>query len=326
MEDMYSKILWEGYGIKNHNTTRVRTGFICKTDKGVIELKKARVRKRNLLFAHDVKEHLYKNGFKRLNRFFVTKDNMPFYEKDETLYVLEELLPKETLAETTIEDFLQGIKVLGNLHKLGKGLETKYATWDEGKLERTFQKRTNELGKVRGRIQKEGRYDNIDRLVMGAYEKCMNQCLQATEFLSNANYNNLFEKAKRDNAFCHSNYKGDSVHKDDNNNLYIGGFEYVKSDFPVIDLCNYLKRFLRKAGGNKDDILNLMEAYHKENPLSKEETLLLKALSIYPEKFLKVINEHYNKRRCCLSSAMEERLASVIKDEDESISLLSYLD
>lgn len=326
MEDLYSKMLWEGYGIKNHNTTRVRTGLICKTDSGYVELKKARTRRKNLLFAHDVKEHLFKHGFCNVNRFYTTKSGVPFYEKDNTIYVVEKLLPKDILEESSIDDFELGIKTLGKLHKVGKNIVTKHSDWEQGKLEETFKKRTNELGKVYARIKKDRKYDNMDSLVMNAYDKCMNQCIQANDFLKSADYSNLFIKAKNDNVFCHGSFKGDAVRKDDNGDIFVGGFEYAKSDFPIIDLCNYLKRFLRKIGGNKEDVLSLILTYNEENSISYEESLLLKAFAIYPEKFLRIINEHYNKRRCCLSSAMEERLSKIIIDEDESISLLSYME
>ena len=55
MEDTYGKILWEGYGLKYYGGTRTRTGLICKTDVGLRELKKARSRREDLLFAHEVK-------------------------------------------------------------------------------------------------------------------------------------------------------------------------------------------------------------------------------------------------------------------------------
>lgn len=326
MDDLYSKILWDGFGIKNRSITRIRTGFICQTDIGTIELKKARARKKNLLFAHDVKEHLHKNSFTNLNRFIVAKDKAPFFVKDDTTYVVEEILPSNTLEETTLNDFILGSQTLGEMHNVASDIKTHHSMWDEGKLERIFQKRTSELNKVRNRIQKEKRYDNMDRLVINAYEKCMGQCLQAQDFLKNANYQKLFQDAKNKSVFCHSSFKGDNIRVGENGNIFVGGFEYAKSDFPIMDLCSYLKRFLRKVGGGKEDINSIIMSYHEKNPISYEESLLLKALAIYPEKFLRVINEHYNKRRCCVSSAMEDRLTQIIKDEDESIALLKYLE
>ncbi|MFI3175560.1 MAG: hypothetical protein R3Y53_10250 [Bacillota bacterium] len=325
MEDINKIIFKEGYGLQQYSGIRTRTGLICRTNVGFLELKKARVGKQNISFAHDVKEHLYKKGFSHLNRFRKTLTEEPYFEKEGILYVVEDVLPKESLAEKNIEEFLQGMETLGKMHFLGRGISKEFAIFEENKLEKKYEKRKNELGKIRGRIQKEGRYDAIDCMVMKVYEVSMEQAKNAQEFLKDGNYQDLANRVAEQSLFCHNTYKGDSL-RQEKGVLYVGGFEYVNSDLPLQDVSNYLKRFLRKVGGGKEEIYQLLSVYCEENSMTKEEFICLKALAVYPEKFLKIINEHYNKRRCCRSSAMEEYLASVILQEEESRKLLAYLE
>ena len=40
MEDINAKILQQGFGIKLISAYRTRTGLVCKTDRGMLELKK----------------------------------------------------------------------------------------------------------------------------------------------------------------------------------------------------------------------------------------------------------------------------------------------
>ena len=40
MEYNYEKILWEGYGLRFYGGNRIRTGYLCKTDKGLLEIRK----------------------------------------------------------------------------------------------------------------------------------------------------------------------------------------------------------------------------------------------------------------------------------------------
>ncbi len=324
MEDINKIIFKEGYGLQQYSSIRTRTGLICRTNVGFLELKKARVGRRNISFAHDVKEHLHKHGFSNINRFRTTTTNLPYFEKEGILYVVEEVLPKETLEERSFEDFLLGTRMLGKMHHIGRGIPKEFALFEENKLEKQYEKRKNELGKIRGRIQKEGRYDTIDCMVMKAYEISMEQVKNAQEFLKLGQYFAIAKDAKEHSCFCHGTYKGDSL-RVEKGVLYIGGFEYANSELPLYDLCNYLKRFLRKVGGEKEEIQELLSVYMEENPLTENELLCLNGLAIYPEKFLKVINEHYNKRRCCRSPAMEERLDLVIAQEEDSRKLLEYL-
>ena len=50
-------------------------------------------------------------------------------------------------------------------------------------------------------------------------------------------------------------------------------------------------------------------------PLSENDLTLLQGMLLYPEKFLRLVNEYYNKRRVCVSPAMGERLAAAALEE-----------
>ena len=53
---------------------------------------------------------------------------------------------------------------------------------------------------------------------------------------------------------------------------------------------------------------------------SQDDLTILQGMLIYPEKFLRLVNEYYNKRRACVSPAMQERLAAAAKEEEKDIS------
>ena len=113
MEDTYGKILREGYGLKYYGGTRTRTGLICKTDVGLRELKKARSRREDLLFAHEVKTCLYRNGFSALSLFYTAQDGQPFFAWDGNLYLLENPMPTKGLEEDNAGDFVAGAAIMG---------------------------------------------------------------------------------------------------------------------------------------------------------------------------------------------------------------------
>ncbi|MBQ7103313.1 MAG: hypothetical protein IJN89_04570, partial [Anaerotignum sp.] len=91
MEDINEKILWEGYGLRFRGGTRTRTGLICRTDRGLRELKKPRGSIESLRLAFDVKEQLRKNGFCNISRFYRTLEGEPFCRYDGVLYILEDV-------------------------------------------------------------------------------------------------------------------------------------------------------------------------------------------------------------------------------------------
>ena len=156
MEELYKKILWEGYGLQLRGTSRVRTGLICRTDKGLRELKKPRGHKENLYFAFDVKKQLRENGFTCIGRFYPTQEGEPFYQQDGVLYTLEDVMPAEALAEDSAAAFIRGAEVLGRMHAAAKGLQSSYAQWDREKLPRRYAKRRSGLAKLKKRSEKNG--------------------------------------------------------------------------------------------------------------------------------------------------------------------------
>ncbi|MFR8370748.1 MAG: hypothetical protein ACLVCB_02690 [Anaerotignum faecicola] len=99
MEEIYEKIMREGYGLQLRHGTRTRTGLVCRTDRGLRELKKPRGSTDSLRLAFDVKKRLRENGFANISRCYPTLEGEPFYRQDGTLYILEDVLPQGTLAE-----------------------------------------------------------------------------------------------------------------------------------------------------------------------------------------------------------------------------------
>ncbi len=325
MEDIYEKILWEGYGLRFYSGARTRTGLVCKTDKGLRELKKARDRMNSIRYAHDVKECLYRNGFTVLSRFYNTMEGQPCFVKDGTIYVLEELLPNASMEEDGEEAFVRGAQTLGRMHFCAKGLESNFAQWDTERLPAQFTKRRIELAKIKRRIQRQGGYDAIDLLVLEHYDTYMEQTMQAETLLQQAEYPKLIERFRKEGTFCHHSYKGENLRVGDGGRLFVGGFEGCSSDTPLLDLAAYLKRYMKKTAGGKAGVFQMLEAYQKNNPLRENEKILLQALAIYPEKFLRLTNEYYNKRRACVSPAMQERLALAAEEEGKAKDLCHFI-
>ena len=92
MDDNYEKILWEGYGLHFLGGNRIRTGYLCKTEQGIFEVRKSIAPLKQILFEHDIREHLAQQGFyvsqflcfsgtkfrfncKNLNSFFLSNLN-----------------------------------------------------------------------------------------------------------------------------------------------------------------------------------------------------------------------------------------------------------
>ncbi len=315
MEEIYEKILWEGYGLKFRGGTRTRTGLICRTDQGLRELKKPRGNMENLRFAFDVKEQLRKNGFTNISRFYRALDGEPFYFRDGTLYSLEDTVPAETMEENEAESFVRGAEALGRMHRAAKGLSSSAAHWEKDRLPKRYAKRRRELAKIRRRNEKCHSYDAIDLLLMRYYEQFMAQTTEAEALLEAGGYEQAVEAAEKNGAFCHNAYKGESLRLTEKGELFIGSFDKCGAELPLSDLAAYLRRYMKKTDGSAAGAEKMLKAYEKGVSLSKNDLIILQGMLVYPEKFLRLVNEYYNRRRSCVSSAMQERLTTAAEEE-----------
>lgn len=318
MEDINEKILWEGYGLRFRGGTRTRTGLICRTDKGLRELKKPRGSGESIRLAFDVKEQLRKNGFERITPFYPTVEGEPFYCYDGVMYTLEDVMPGEALQEDGAEAFWRGAKTLGQMHHAAKGLRSEAARWDRERLPRQYEKRRIELAKIRRRNDKRGNYDAIDLLLIRYYDRFMEQVMEAEELMEKGGYPLAVDRAEERGAFCHNAYKGEALRLHETGEIFVGSFDKCSSELPLADLAYYLRRYFKKTEGTAAGVLKMLESYGKYSPLSEKDLTLLQGMLVYPEKFLRLVNEYYNRRRACVSPAMEERLAAAAKVEEKS--------
>ena len=317
MEDINEKILWEGYGLRFRGGTRTRTGLICRTDQGLRELKKPRGSVESLRLAFDVKEQLRKNGFRNISRFYQTLEGEPFYRYDGILYTLEDVMPAEALPEEEPDTFFRGAEILGKMHQGAKGLKSEAARWDRRRLPALYEKRRVQLAKIRRRNDKHRNYDAIDLLLIRYYDQFMEQASLAEELLKKGGYEAAVEQAAAQGAFCHNAYKGEALRQNEKGEIFVGSFDKCSSELPLADLAYYLRRYFRKTEGTAAGVCRMLERYGKYQPLSENDLTILQGMLIYPEKFLRLVNEYYNKRRACGSPAMQERLAAAAKEEEK---------
>lgn len=325
-EEMYSKILWEGYGLKYHGGTRTRTGLVCKTDCGLWELKKARSRKAEIKFAHHVKMCLYQNGFTQLCLFEQTTNGQPYFENNGVVYLLEKCMKGTPLEEETPEDFISGSLLMGKMHCCAKGFCTKQQNTETPTMVTQWQKRWIELLKIKRRIEKQGNYSALDLLILEHYQTFSEQAKKAVTMLQQEDYTALWQSHQKSGTFCHNHIKGSNLYQQENGELWIGGFEHCTADSFLLDLAGYLRRFWRKTDRQQDVLEKMLVAYQTEKPLSDFEKQALYPLIVYPEKFFRLMHEYYNKRQVCVSPAMLERLAEAGTEEEQMTDLWEMLE
>ena len=156
----------------------------------------------------------------------------------------------------------------------------------------------------------------LQKLVTGMWRETERKRYRYEQMLAAQSYEMLYllQRAEQEGAFCHGAYKGESLRVLQDGSLCIGGFDQCEAELPLADLAAYLRRYMKKTEGRREGVTAMIQAFEKHYPLSEKDFLLLQGILLYPEKFLRLINEYYNRRRACISPAMEERLQTAAQD------------
>ncbi len=315
MDDNYEKILWEGYGLHFLGGNRIRTGYLCKTEQGIFEVRKSIAPLKQILFEHDIREHLAQQGF-YVSQFLCTQQKLPYYSWEGNHYTVENAIEAEPLDEEEKQTFIIGAKLLAKLHKALNGFYSSFGYFSGKNRLEIYEKRRIELLKIKKRIEKQSSYTPLDLLVKQQFPYYMEKIEQAKQLFLEINYQKAIYHTEKQRTICHNVFKGENI-RQNAQGILLTGLSKCTYDHNMVDFVMYFRRFLKKQDCDIATAEKMLSAYESENPLPLSYKKMLLALFIYPEKFLSLCNEYYNKRY--VSPAMLEKMqrciASIEKNE-----------
>ena len=103
-------------------------------------------------------------------------------------------------------------------------------------------------------------------------------------------------------------------------------FEKSYIGLQITDLYQFIRKVMEK---NDWDILygnNIIEAYDRIRPLSKDELEVLYVLLLFPEKFWKLTNFYYNGKKVWISGRNIQKLNSIGKQNPKKEMFLQRLE
>lgn len=306
MDEIFEKILFNGYGLKLYSAKRTRTCLVCNTDKGVIALKKRPADHLMVSFEGACREKITQNGFDKINCFIKTvEDEYCFTYLDQT-YTAEpycELSMPDTDDKKVV---FSAVETLANMHNAAYGLEFEGGRSTMGRLEELFNKRTAYLRHIRKDIVRRGDYDIMDMIIKNNYDYFINRSVEAIEKLKNSGYEKIVSDSAEKKTFCHNSYKSGNYMVDKNNNIFIESMPKAAYEIPCWDIAFFLRRMMKKPCFDGEYTKKILFIYSNNTAFTKQEEDVVMAVITFPWKFMNLCNEYYNKKRnYCLTPAVE---------------------
>ena len=340
MEDRSQEAL-KRYHLKIYNIYRARGAFLLETDCGLKLYKNFEGSRNRAMFENKVKEHLLLHGYSNTDLFVKTMEDEIISEDNVgNPYIMKNWFWGE---ECNLKELSQIEVAASNLARLHCILSDVDFTKEQLEhnvspdLMETFEKRNRELKRVKGYIRDKKQKNEFELSYLNYYDVFYEQGQKAASRLASSKYQELLSKAIEDRSVCHGNYtyhniimlksKTDAITK-----TYIppgwinrqplsvaelggGGGPIATTNFEKsyigLQICD-LYQFIRKVMEKNDwDILygsNMIEAYDRVKPISKQELNILYLLLLYPEKLWKITNFYYNGKKSWVSDRNIQKL------------------
>ena len=202
-----------------------------------------------------------------------------------------------------------------------EGFEAEGLRRAAGSPEDVFSKRAAEFTRIRKRIKTFGDYTKVDLLVIKYYDYYMERIKEAEELLKNAGLPEAAAETDERKLVCHNAFKNDNVRKSADGRVIVSGLDGCTRDMSAGDVAHLIRRYIKNPAASQDGVRTVLESYSAKRPLSEAELGIIRGMLIFPYKFLKLCNEHYNKRRVCISEAAVERFENCVSSGDREVRL-----
>ncbi len=319
-------IIESTYGIKVTSIKPCRAGHILDTNQGRMHLRQCQCSENRIIYVHDAKVHLSKNGFTNLDTYSESIDGKPYMEIDNQYYVMTPFIDGRECEFGDDTDAIRASVALALMHNSCKGFKPREGLSipsDLGKLPESLGKRYDEILRMRRKAERErGAFDYI-------YLDCVDKFLDLAEksltILNGLEYPRLIKKTLIEGGFCHHDYSYQNI-LIVGPQTYITGFECCSDEIRIYDVVNLLRRKMRKCSWNMQKASLLLDAYIEISPISSDEITIMKAMLLFPQKFWRVANRYYNSRRSWAQKNFTSMLEEVIAEYHEHIRFMNQFE
>lgn len=348
------------YPLKVYNIYRARGAYLLETDCGLKLFKVYEGSRNRAMFEHAVKEHLYMHGYHNIDLYVKTmEDDIIAEDQSGCRYIVKNWFWGEECNLKELSQIEMASANLAKLHSILKGVEFTKDQIEyniDGNLQETFEKRNRELKRVKGYIRDKRQKNEFEILYMNLYDEFYAQGIEAVKKLADSAYRQLMDESVSNRLVSHGNYNYHNIIMLKNKNEAISktyipsgwinyqpvsaadissdwskaiattNFEKARIGLQISDLYQFIRKVMEK---NDWDLLygnNIIEAYDRIRPISKEELGILYILLLYPEKFWKITNFYYNGKKVWVSERNIYKLNSIGEQNSKRAMFLRRLE
>ena len=311
------------FGLKCENITKEKFGYKCNIAGGenaakIQKLAYTQTNINNILFQHEIKTCLMREGFSNIDSFFVTETGLPYHRQGGDIFTISQSPKcKEKADFTKKDDFLKIIKHVADMHVFLKNINLGSFVPSQRKAITEPSKAISFLAAQKKRLLKGGKFSEFDMLFLKSYDIFVSQ-ITSFEALDKS----VLDK---DIYICHNLLKEENIYIDSEHKPFFKNFSNTSQRHYFYDLTYLIKRLLKVSNGAEMPLDEVLQEYEKANPaeaFDEDTKNFFMTLLLYPDKFIKLSLDYYNKKRNFTPKSYLRRMEECI---ERNQTLLGYL-
>ena len=299
--------------------------YHLKSNKGDRCLKRVSYGVQKLTFIYGAKEHLIKNGFNNVDKYFLNTEGEPYAVVNEDIYTLSNWIEGRECDFTNIEEVKRASKKLAELHEASKGYDppdNSKLKSDLGKWPYLMEKRGKALEKMRNMARKKNQKKDFDIIYIKNVDFYKELALRASNILNKSKYLELCEEAEKEKIFCHHDYNYHNIIIGEDGEIYIIDFDYCKREIRTYDIANFMKKVLKKVNWDIKYAEAIIDSYGEVSPLKEEEYEVLYAYLLFPQRYWRLANRYYYNEVMWSQNIFMNKINNIINEKESYMNFI----
>ena len=300
--------------------------YYLKTNKGERCLKRINYGPQKLLFVYGAKEHLIKNGFDKIDRYYLNIEGEPYALVNEDLYTLSKWLDGEECDFHNIEEVRMAARTLATFHEASKGYdppENSKLKSDLGRWTHLMEKRIKSLDKMRDMTRKKNNKSEFDLIYIKSMEFYKEIAKNALKTLEESSYYELCAIAEEQKSFCHHDFTYHNILFNDKKEVYVIDFDFCKREVRTFDISNFMIKVLKRVDWDMRFAVAILDSYNKVSPLNSEEYKVLYAYLQFPQRYWRLANRYYYNEVNWGQNTFAGKLQAIIDEREKYLKFIS---
>ncbi len=334
MEDRLENAI-AGYNVTVRRRYRSRGGWLLETNDGPRLLREYDSVRCHFDLENKIKEHLMQRGFVHIDEVVPTRaDNLVLELENGEKYIMYRWFPGEECNLRSVRELALAGENLGRLHGALEDFDMESITKEtqeeekqnlprEENLLSLYLRHNRELGRVNRYMKNKKRKTEFEIQAINCFYGYYEKACEAAKRLENSDYYKAI--CQSDKTLCHGDYNYHNLILFEKGVATVG-FEKAGAGIPLLDLTYFMRKTLEKNEWQTEAGEAVLDGYQKAMPLEEAQLEFVGIMLRYPEKYWKLLNQYFNKKKSWLSAKSLEKLKNVGNQEVKREKFLRFFE